>query len=78
MIDGLFDESPDVREEMGQVVARLFGLQHPICPLRGVSLIFFGLSDFLQRPIEWLIQFYQSLLTSVVDRAVTLIRCREM
>ncbi|VDD75297.1 unnamed protein product [Mesocestoides corti] len=76
---GLFDECYDVRETTGRVVALLLDLQHPVCPSRGAHLLLFDLMpSLLSRPVEWLIDFYQLQLDSVIDRADTMIKLRAM
>ncbi|KAH9280649.1 Uncharacterized protein ECG_06767 [Echinococcus granulosus] len=73
---GLFDESAGVREVMGRAVARIFGLHHPVCPLRGANLLLSGLPSFLPRPVDWLVESLQSQLDAIVGRAETLHKYR--
>ncbi|KAL5965618.1 hypothetical protein TSMEX_006656 [Taenia solium] len=73
---GLFDESADVRKVTCRAVARILGLQHPVCPLYGANLLLSGLPSFLSRPVDWLVETLRSQLSAIVSRANTLHKYR--
>ncbi|VDK32105.1 unnamed protein product [Taenia asiatica] len=73
---GLFDESADVREVICRAVARILGLQHPVCPLYGANLLLSGLPSFRSRPVDWLVEILRSQLSAIVSRANTLHKYR--
>ncbi|KAL5107714.1 Thyroid adenoma-associated protein [Taenia crassiceps] len=75
---GLFDGSADVREVTGRAVARIFGLQHSVCPLYGANLLLSGLPSFLSRPVDWLVETLRFQLDSIVSRAEILHKCRSI
>ncbi|VDM15782.1 unnamed protein product [Hydatigera taeniaeformis] len=74
----LFDESADVRKVTGRTVARIFGLQHPVCLLYGANLILSRLPSFLSNPVDWLVEFLQCQLGAIVNRAENLHKYRSM
>ncbi|KAM3178680.1 hypothetical protein ACTXT7_002097 [Hymenolepis weldensis] len=69
IISHLFDESTEIRQLFGQEVGKLFDLQYPVCPLKGVDLLISNLEKFTSTPIEWLIGFARNLLEAIVSRA---------
>lgn len=75
---GLFDESTDVRKVTGRAVARIFDLQHPVCPLYGANLLLSSLPSFLSRPVDWLVESLWSQFSAIASRAETLHKYRAM
>ncbi|VDO03352.1 unnamed protein product [Rodentolepis nana] len=69
LFSGLFDESAEVRQLFGQGVGKLFGLQYPLCTIRGVDILISNLEKFASNPTEWLISFARNQLEAIVGRA---------
>nr|CDS25591.1 thyroid adenoma associated [Hymenolepis microstoma] len=69
LFSGLFDESTEVRQLFGQGVGKLFGLQYPVCTLKGVDIIISNLEKLTPNPTEWLFGFARNQLEAIVGRA---------